>query len=171
MIGFSKHIQPLTEQALIDIEADDVQLKREAPLISRLSPVVFVDLKAELEERYANLEALQQSEQKYDQQEIDKELDALEKLQCRYDKIEARRKKLAKQNYEQVRPSLLDDPICEASLLQISKFVNAYETGLSALKTDVNDRSILATTKEHNDSLTKSNVFQGSPMKCFAKHC
>ena len=44
---------------------------------------------------------------------------------------------------------------------QIVKFADAYETGLSAFKTDVNDRSILATSKENNDALTKSNIFQG----------
>jgi len=59
--------------------------------------------------------------------------------------LKQKEKKLAKQNYD-----------------QISKFADAYETGLSALKSDVNDRSILATTKEHNDSLTKSNTFQSA---------
>ncbi|CAF1029551.1 unnamed protein product [Adineta steineri] len=128
--SFSKHIQPTTEETLKEIEADDVLLKQ---------------LKLELEQRYTALEELQKNGNTYDQQEIEKELDVLEKLQFKYNKIEAKRKKLAKQNYE-----------------QISKFVDAYETGLSALKSDVNDRSILATIKEHNDSLTKSNTFQSA---------
>ncbi len=33
---------------------------------------------------------------------MEKELEILEKLQYKYNKIEAKRKKLAKQNYEQV---------------------------------------------------------------------
>jgi hypothetical protein len=34
---------------------------------------------------------------------VEKELEILEKLQNKYNKIEAKRKKLAKQNYEQVK--------------------------------------------------------------------
>ncbi|CAF1066502.1 unnamed protein product [Adineta ricciae] len=128
--SFSKHIQPTTEKNLKEIEADDLLLEQ---------------LQTELDQRYTALEDLQKSGNTYDRQEVEKELDALEKLQYKYNKVEARRKKNAKQNYE-----------------QISKFVDAYETGLSALKSDVNDRSILATTKEHNDSLTKSNTFQSA---------
>ncbi|UJR15798.1 hypothetical protein I4U23_002730 [Adineta vaga] len=128
--SFSKHIQPTTEQNLKEIEADDLLLKQ---------------LEIELEQRYTALEELRKSGNQYDRQEVEKELDTLERLQYKYNKIEAKRKKLAKQNYE-----------------QITKFVDAYETGLSALKSDVNDRSILATTTEHNDSLTKSNTFQNA---------
>ena len=49
------------------------------------------------------MEELQKSGKKYDQQDIEKELETLEKLQNKYNKIEAKRKKLAKQNYEQVQ--------------------------------------------------------------------
>lgn len=118
----------------------------------------FLELRSELEQRYSTLEELQKSAKKYDQQAIEKELESLEKLQNKYNKIEAKRKKLAKQNYDQVRihPSLFEHYL----VFQISKFADAYDTGLSALKSDVNDRSILGTTKEHNESLTKSNTFQ-----------
>ncbi|CAF3383272.1 unnamed protein product [Rotaria socialis] len=128
--SYSKHIQTTTEQNLKEIEADDLLLKQ---------------LKVELEHRYTALEELQQNGTKYDQHEVEKELEVLEKLQFKYNKVEAKRKKLAKQNYE-----------------QISKFVDAYETGLSALKSDVNDRSVLSTTKEHNDTLTRLNTFQSA---------
>ncbi|CAF1205836.1 unnamed protein product [Rotaria magnacalcarata] len=128
--SYSKHIQTTTEQNLKEIEADDLLLKQ---------------LKVELEQRYTALEELQQNGTKYDQHEVEKELEMLEKLQCKYNKVEAKRKKLAKQNYE-----------------QISKFVDAYETGLSALKSDVNDRSVLSTAREHNDTLTRLNTFQSA---------
>ena len=57
----------------------------------------------ELEQRYTALEELQKSGNTFEQSDIDKELETLEKLQMKYNKIEAKRKKLAKQNYERVR--------------------------------------------------------------------
>ncbi len=68
----------------------------------KFSSIFLSDLKAELEQRYTALEELYQSGNKYNQDEIDKELEALEKLQMKYNKLEAKRKRLAKQNYEQV---------------------------------------------------------------------
>ena len=62
----------------------------------------FIELKSELEKRYTTLEELQKNGNKYNQQEIEKELAILERLQYKYNKIDAKRKKLAKQNYEQV---------------------------------------------------------------------
>lgn len=64
---------------------------------------MFLELKDELEKRYTALEELQNSGERYNQQDIEKELEILEKLQYKYNKIEAKRKKLAKQNYEQVK--------------------------------------------------------------------
>ena len=78
-------------------------------------------MQAELDQRYSALEDLQKSGNTYNRQEVEKELDALEKLQYKYNKVEARRKKNAKQNYEQVRKrsirverlrSVLDIKIC-----------------------------------------------------------
>ena len=78
-------------------------------------------MQTELDQRYSALEDLQKSGNAYDRQEVEKELDALEKLQFKYNKVEARRKKNAKQNYEQVREqtarverlrSVLDIEIC-----------------------------------------------------------
>ena len=63
---------------------------------------IFVELKSELEKRYTALEELQKNGNKFNQQEVEKELAILERLQYKYNKIEAKRKKLAKQNYEQV---------------------------------------------------------------------
>jgi hypothetical protein len=67
----------------------------------------FIELKCELEQRYTALEELQKNGNKYDQQEVEKELEILEKLQYKYNKIEVKRKKLAKQNYEQVKKKLI----------------------------------------------------------------
>ena len=74
-----------------------------SPSKSRLFTMVCLDLRAELEQRYTALEELHKSGNKYDQAEIDKELETLEKLQMKYNKIEAKRKKLAKQNHDRVR--------------------------------------------------------------------
>lgn len=99
--SFNKHIQPKTEEMLKEIEADDLQLKGKS-FSHRFLHRKNLELKNELEQRYAALEQLSQSGNEYDQNEIDKELEALEKLQMKFNKIEAKRKKLAKQNFEQV---------------------------------------------------------------------
>lgn len=115
--AFSKHIHPTTEQNLQEIEADDLLLKRQnfEKMIVFSYSIDFVELKCELEQRFTALEELNKSGSKYNPEEVQKEIDALEKLQYKYNKIEAKRKKLAKQNYEQVEGShlmILLDEVC-----------------------------------------------------------
>ena len=108
--GFAKHIQPTTEQNLQTIEADDLLLQGKTVSRSKHKWTIdwiFLELKTELEQRYTVLEELQKSGKKYDREEIEKELETLEKLQNKFNKIEAKRKKLAKQNFEQVTSILL----------------------------------------------------------------
>ena len=62
----------------------------------------YLELKAELERRYSTLEQLQKTGAKYDQHTVDKELETLEKLQQKYNKLEMKRKRQAKQTYEKV---------------------------------------------------------------------
>lgn len=72
--SFNKHIQPKTEQALKETEADDLLLKGRVPSSSWFFPrwSMRIELKDELEQRYAALEELYQSGKKYDQQDLTK---------------------------------------------------------------------------------------------------
>lgn len=119
-------------------------------------------MRIELDKRYTELEELQKSRRRFDQSEVEKQLENLEKLQMKYNRIETKRKKLAKQNYEQVKSKKTIRWNIFLSLLKISKFSDAYETGLSGLKADVNERSVLSAPKEHSETLLNSNTFQGN---------